>query len=176
MAQILIRARDNDPWFKGTPVDTMDKPDYAGMVLPEFVWLNVTDATLAQLEQYLDQWKTDYKATEGAVDTTRRITVAPNQGASAALIVDSPVSFGVVATGQYFERGRDNDLSTADADVDLANTVASVDNELIDKYDDLLQVRHWSVDTAFVDTVIGEGGRRDMTLAELQAVAVDAYG
>jgi hypothetical protein len=176
MAQLLVRAVSNGEWTKGTPVDTMDLPNYQGIILPEFILLDVTDATREQLSIYIDQWRADYKTTETAVGTIRSIQIAPEQAASGPEINQSEVLLGNIATGEVTERGRSNPDASVDADVQLENTVQALDSELNDKYWRLVQVRHWFFTEAFVDTVIGEGGTRVMTLAQLQAEVQDNYG
>jgi len=175
MAEVLIMARDNHAsgYLKGYPVVVAESPAGwgEGEGLPDFIQLSIPDATMAQVESFLDDWPIRY---------THTILVQNANGYRIKAEVD-PAYISASNTGAAQIKTQMQEWVTQRGGIVVNFTSASMTfdipkpvdlqelkTEFDDFFNDVLDIRRYYFSTADVDNAIAVGGQ--ITLTRTQAL------
>lgn len=188
-AQLMIFARaKHDEIFKGVIVEVRDDIAPGSHWLPDMVVVNITDATKAQVENYMEPWTRtfDYEIlVENAQGWRIKISVNPNIRTELGIdkaFRDEMKDYLVNTWGaQVHEYDSVNhEYATLDFPKPLIfipdsteKTLQELKVDFHDKAEDAVSYRRYIFAESDVDTVISAGGYMDLTKAQVTSKVID---
>ena len=169
--EILIQAMEKGPWKKGYPIVAKDTPcEWGNLEVPPYdVILRVTDASKAQVDNYLSQWYNKL---------IHEIVAENEQGYRIRVSLPAKISqlFPTKAMRQeikgYLTDKWNIEIFSSNNDEVVFDIPKPVDlqelkDDLLDKFEEAVDVRKYHFTVEDVDTALANGGVIEMTKAQV---------
>ena len=172
MAELLVAAVDLNLQKKGEIVDVKETPWTWGAKegLPNYIQLTIPDATKAQVDTFLDEWKMTFQheiVNENAAGYRIRVSADPSAinatGLARQVIKGDMQEF-------LIEQGGVNINFAADSvtfDIAKPADLPALKADFADVFDDRYELRRYYFAAADIDAAVAGGGT--MTLSKTQA-------
>lgn len=193
---LLVKATDGDGTGskgKGDVVTVKDEPWAWGAKegLPDFIRVTISDATAAQVANFLDAWPTDYQfsiVNQNASGWRFRVEVDPAYISATGVGRDVLKSEMTAWVTEPYEGGRGAGGTVVSFAVDsmtcdIPKTGLGSAEDLVkraelkarfsDRFATLFQPARYHFAASDVDTVVASGGLQTLSRAQAQAVIVD---
>jgi hypothetical protein len=176
--EVLIQAIAKGPWKKGYPIVAMDLPIIWGNRErpPWCVVVRITDATKAQVEQYLARWENTLSyeiLTENDLGYRIKASVSP------AVAQQYPEKAMRQVIKDYLVDNWNAQIVSSDGnesvtfDVPKPIVLQDMKDDVLDKFQEKVDVRQFSFTTAQVDQVLAAGGLVERTMAQVLSIIQD---
>ena len=183
MADLLVCAKDIGQqipgpeglsliWHKGDIAEVYESPHafQAKEGLPTFVQIRITDRTKAQVDQFVEQWIKQYRATSQGSNATYdffRCEVRPEQVSQSGDGAAFPQSAKDALLAEFSGEVHDQTATRLDMKVPIGTaTVKDIELVMADSLDLPQAFRKFYFDPDALDTVIANGGQQVTTWAQ----------
>ena len=180
--ELLINATTHRKAQKGFIQTVVDQPVTWGTreTLPDYVQLVISDATKSQVDKYTDAWINVIEYSLVASNAQgRRYTLSVNPNIITEFGADKGIKLEMrdLLVNDWGATIVSFNSTTATAVVDIPNPPnddwQALRNDLLDKFEEVVDRRRYVFSPAEVDIAIANGGRMTITTAQALARIVD---